>query len=237
MEQLLNLGFAPQDLVALAVFFGAWTIYHVCVETPRFSRRSLNGVMDEWRSAWLETMAGRENRMLDAITSQALLNGTAFFASTSVLAIGGTLALLGASDRAIAIFNDLPFGIETSRQAYECKVFGLVVLLVYAFFKFAWAYRLFSYCAILIGAVPQAGSGIDAGPAVQRASRMNIAAAAHFNRGLRTFFFALAYLAWFVSPTALIIASGCVVAVLLHRQFASSSLQAAIYGRDRPGKP
>ncbi len=33
---------------------------------------------------------------------------------------------------------------------------GLALIFVYAFFKFAWAYRLFNYGAILIGAVPPA---------------------------------------------------------------------------------
>lgn len=232
MEKLLAIGFTRLDLLAFLVFFGAWMAYHLFVEVFGSRGRSLNAIMDEWRLAWLENMASRENRMLDAIISQALLNGTAFFASTSVLAVGGALALLGASDQAISIFNDLPFGIHTSRQVYECKVFGLVLILIYAFFKFAWAYRLFSYCAILIGAVPQAGSGIDPAPAVGRASRMNIAAAMHFNRGLRTFFFALAYLGWFISPTVLMLAAACVIVVLTHRQFASSSLRAASYGRD-----
>ena len=34
------------------------------------------------------------------------------------------------------------------------KVDGLAVIFVYAFFKFAWAYRLFNYMAIIVGAVP-----------------------------------------------------------------------------------
>ena len=29
---------------------------------------------------------------------------------------------------------------------------GLAVIFVYAFFKFAWSYRLFNYAAILLGA-------------------------------------------------------------------------------------
>jgi uncharacterized membrane protein len=221
------LSFTLLDYAALATFAGCWLAYHLLVESHLFGRRSLNTIMDEWRVTWLRTMATRENRMLDAITSQALLNGTAFFASTSVLAVGGCFALLGATDQALLLFQDLPFGIHTTRQAYETKVFGLCLLLIYAFFKFAWAYRLFSYCAILIGAVPPVDSGIDPEPAVERAAKMNIAAAMHFNRGLRTFFFALAYLGWFLNPIALMISSASVVVVLLHRQFASSSLQAA----------
>ena len=31
---------------------------------------------------------------------------------------------------------------------------GLILIFIYAFFKFAWSYRLFNYVAILLGAMP-----------------------------------------------------------------------------------
>jgi uncharacterized membrane protein len=34
------------------------------------------------------------------------------------------------------------------------KILLLIVIFVYAFFKFVWSYRLYGFCAILIGAVP-----------------------------------------------------------------------------------
>jgi len=37
------------------------------------------------------------------------------------------------------------------------KTIGLIVVFIYAFFKFAWAYRLFNYVAIMLGAMPFAG--------------------------------------------------------------------------------
>ncbi len=50
---------------------------------------------------------------------------------------------------------------------------------------------------------------------------MNIAAGSHFARGQRAFFFALAYLGWFVSPWLLMLATTAVVLVMWRRQFAS----------------
>ena len=80
---------------------------------------------------------------------------------------------------------------------------GLALIFVYAFFKFAWSYRLFNYAAILIGAVPPVnganGEPRRAAPRA-RAAAMNVVAGRHFNRGQRAFFFALAYLGWFVEP-------------------------------------
>jgi uncharacterized membrane protein len=219
--------FSNLDYAAVGLFLAAWVLYQVFVEVLPTRERTLSRVMDRRRRQWLETMATRENRMLDAITGQALQNGTAFFASTTVLAIGGCFALLGATDEAVAVFNALPFGIDMSRAGYEAKVLGLAVILVYAFFKFAWAYRLFNYCSILIGGVPPAESGKDPRVAVERAVRMNVAAGKHFNRGLRAFFFALAYLGWFVGPLVLMLSTVSVTIVLLHRQFGSNSLAAA----------
>jgi len=50
----------------------------------------------------------------------------------------------------------LPFGIKTTAVQWEAKTIGLAIIFVYAFFKFAWAYRLYNYVAILVGATPPA---------------------------------------------------------------------------------
>ncbi len=99
-------------------------------------------------------MVDRENRIVDTTILSALMNGTAFFASTSLLAIGGVLALLRSSDAVLPIFAGLPFGEGTTALMWELKSIGLAVMFVYAFFKFAWSYRLFNYMAIVVGAVP-----------------------------------------------------------------------------------
>jgi hypothetical protein len=44
-------------------------------------------------------------------------------------------------DDVLNLFSALPFGAGTTRQTWEIKVAGLAVVFVYAFFKFAWAYR------------------------------------------------------------------------------------------------
>lgn len=102
---------------------------------------------------------------------------------------------------------------------------GLAVIFVYAFFKFAWAYRLYNYAAILLGAAPapQLGGGPEARAAGHRAGSMNIVAGGHFNRGQRAFFFALAYLGWFVSAYVLIATTAAVLGVMWRRQFASDA--------------
>jgi uncharacterized membrane protein len=120
---------------------------------------------------------------------------------------------------------DLPLGIVTTRLQWEAKLLGLVVIFVYAFFKFAWSYRLFNYVAIMIGAAPpvEERDTPAAKDFVHRAATLCRDAGRHFNRGQRAFFFALGYLGWFIGPAVLIATTTGVVIVMWRRQFASES--------------
>ncbi len=225
-------GFSVADYLGLASFAAAWLAYHAMVERTVTGQRSLNRLMNRHRYQWMRTVIRRDNRIIDANINASLQNGTAFFASTSLLAIGGSLTLFRSTDDALAAFADLPFGLATTRLAWEAKVLGLTVIFVYAFFKFAWSYRLFNYSAILIGAVPEQGGGDEdeSELAAWRAASMNTVAGRHFNRGQRAFFFALAYLGWFVSAYVLMAATAFVLYVMWRRQFASDALAALSTG-------
>lgn len=220
------MGLSTLDLIAIGFFLTAWAGYHLAVERLGPSRASLNTRMAEYRRAWMEQLLARDNRIVDATVMGSLQSGAAFFASTSLFAVGGVFALLQATETALVLFADLPFGIATTRAAFEAKVGGLGVIFVYAFFKFAWSYRLFNYAAILVGAIPQDATDPRTPAATARAGEMTIVAGRHFNRGQRAFFFALGYLGWFVSPLVLMVATAAVLAVMAHRQFGSDALAA-----------
>jgi uncharacterized membrane protein len=214
-------GFSPLDLLALLWFAAAWIGYGAVMEWSRLGTRSLNHRMDEHRAEWTRRMLAREMRMLDGQIMGSLQNGTAFFASTSLLAIGGSFALLRATEDVLQIFASLPFGIETTRAVWETKVIGLLVIFIYAFFKFSWSYRLFNYAAILMGATPEApgARSRSAQAAAARMARMTTLAGRHFNRGQRAFFFALGYLGWFVSAWLFMAATAAVLVVIALRQY------------------
>ena len=230
-------GFTLLDWLTLFFFGLAWFGYEFVVDRTAVRHRSLNRAIDAERHHWMQEMALVDNRIMDSNLHASLQNGTAFFASTSLLPVGAALTLLRATDDVLTILAEMPFGLATSRVAWEVKVSGLVIILVYAFFKFAWSYRLFNYAAVLIGAVPRPGSprGRDPQAAAERAANMNVAAAHHFNRGQRAFFFALAYLGWFVSGYVLMVSTAAVLFVMWRRQFASDAL-AAVEERPKPLK-
>jgi uncharacterized membrane protein len=220
--------FPTLDLLAVAWFVGAWIAYSVVIETTAYGRRGLNALMNRYRDVWMHQLIARDMRMVDAQVIAALQNGAAFFASTSLIAVGGALTVLRSTEEMIEVMTALPLGVSATRAEWEMKVMGLVIILVYAFFKFAWSYRLFNYLAIMIGAAPPVAQKdtAEATDFARRAALVLADAGRHFNRGQRAVFFALGYLGWFVGPLPLIATTAGVVLVLWQRQFASPSRRA-----------
>jgi len=216
------------DIIAVGFFVIEWTVYSFTLERSTYGRNSLSARMHAFRETWMRRMVDREARMVDMQVMASLQNGTAFFASTSLLALGGALALLRSTNEALAVLQALPINLSPSPALWEIKCLGLVLIFIYAFFKFAWAYRLFNYVAILLGAMPPTAHRDR--PATEahvlRTTRVFESAGQHFNRGQRAFFFALGYLGWFLSPWILFVTTAAVVIVSWRRQFASSAWRA-----------
>jgi uncharacterized membrane protein len=215
------------DIAAVAFFVVEWLAYGFTLEHTAYGRDSLSARMNRYREVWVRNMLDREARMVDMQIMASLQNGTAFFASTSLIAIGGALALLRATNDALAVLRDLPVDLTPSPALWEIKCVGLILIFIYAFFKFAWSYRLFNYVAILLGAMPPSSQRdtAEAEAHVMRTTRLFEAAGRHFNRGQRGFFFALGYLGWFVGPVIFMATTAAVVVVMWRRQFASDSLR------------
>jgi uncharacterized membrane protein len=222
--------FSNVDLIALVWFFAAWIGYSIVVEmTPR-GRTGLNGLMHRYRGLWMERMLARDMRMMDAQVIAALQNGTAFFASTSLIALGGAVTLLHSTEDVLTIIAALPFGAAVRHSEWEMKVIGLIIIFIYAFFKFAWSYRLYNYVAIMVGAAPPVAEkdSPEAQTFVRRSAAVITEAGRHFNRGQRAFFFALGYLGWFIGPLPLIVTTAAILVVMWRRQFASQSRRAVL---------
>ena len=225
-------GFSGWDLLAIITFLTSWLIYHFLIESRTIGATSLNSRMNAYRRGWMEEMLERDNRMVDVQVMAALHQGSAFFASTSLIAVGGALSLArgGAGDLS-SVMAHLPFGVAGTTAQWEMKIIGLAVIFIYAFFKFAWAYRLFNYAAILLGATPSPKAIDEAARLhIARCAAMTVVAGKHFNRGQRAFFFALAYLGWFLGPFVFMISTIAALIVIARRQFASDALDAMLAG-------
>ena len=185
--------FTVADYLGLGFYAAAWLAYYLMVERSEAGRRTLNRVMNGHRYHWMRGLTGRDNRIIDANINASLQNGTAFFASTSLLAIGGSLTLLRSTDEVLTLFAEMPLGLATTRLAWEMKVIGLTVIFVYAFFKFAWSYRLFNYSAIR-HMLSEARKALAPGRPVlifPEGSRKSVASEIEFKRGIELLYLQL----------------------------------------------
>ena len=172
-----------------------------------FGRAIADQAMNAQREAWMQVMARRELRMIDTGIMLGLQQGTAFFASSALLALGGCFALFGASDQVIGRAQR-PAARTRRRRAplFEVKVIGLVAApgacLLQVRLVLPAVQLLLDPDRRRADRCARRPNPAETERAVQRAAEMNMLAGKHFNAGLRGIFFSIGYLGWFVGPVA-----------------------------------
>jgi len=222
MESLILLGpFDTLDAAALALTLLCWLAIGWIIEHPPAMRPSVSLLMQEYRREWMRQLVTRQPRIFDASMIDSLRQGTAFFASASMIAIGGGIALIGNPGMVLGLAEDLT--LPTDATGFQLRVLLVVVFLANALLKFIWAHRLFGYCSILMAAVPNDPEDPVASFRAAQSAELNITAAKSFNRGLHSIYFALGSLGWLLGPYALISTTLLTSSVLIRREFASAS--------------
>lgn len=220
MSHLLSL-LSPLDTTALLALVAAWLLSGWLIEHPPLSHPSVSRLMEEYRRDWMKTFVTRQPRIFDATLIDSLRQSTAFFASASMLAIGGGVALIGNTATLQQLTTNLP--ISATGPELGLRMLPVIGFMANALLKFVWAHRLFGYCSILMAAVPNDPDDATAFHRASQAADINITAAKSFNRGLRSIYFALAALGWLLGSPGLIIGTALAATVLLRREFASAS--------------
>lgn len=217
------------DWLALISFFGLWVGYAWVAKVRGLHEHSLIATTNLYRIKWMLQATTRDPRMLDGLITQNLSQTPSFFSSTTIIIIGGLFALLGTTDKAAELVREIPFAQPTPMLVFEFKVLVLVGIFVYAFFRFSWSLRQYTFVALVIGAMPPHEEFLsgrqDRQKMAERAGRLVGAAAETFNDGLRAYYFSFAAMAWFFSPLALVMATALVVLILYGREFRSDVLQ------------
>ncbi|MCM5678041.1 DUF599 domain-containing protein [Schlegelella sp. S2-27] len=216
------------DWLALAWFFVAWVGYALFARKRSASSMSLLAVTNQYRRLWMLQTTGRDVRVVDGIVIQNLSTSPSFFASTTILIIGGLLALLGTTDKATELVREIPFAARTSALVFDLKLLLLLGVFVYAFFRFTWSLRQYTFGALMVASAPDYRV-FDRGEAsrdefADRAGRIVGMAAETFNDGLRGYYMAFAVIAWFFSPLWFAVGTAGVVYVLYQREFHSEVL-------------
>lgn len=219
------------DAAAVALHIAALQALSWWIEHPSAARPSVTVLMSNYRRDWMRVMITREPRIFDAQMLASLRQGTAFFASTLLLAMGGLLALIGNVEPLRGVAVDVG---QTQSPAVVLQLKLLLILLILGngFLKFVWANRVFGYCAVMMGAVPNDPRDPKAEPLAHKAAELNIRAAINFNRGLRSMYFALGAVAWLLGPWGLIAAALLTSWVVWTREFASRPRDIILAGHD-----
>ncbi len=219
-------GLTFYDIIAVLWFFLLTSGYSYVTNYGFLSGGGLVRAINKRRSEWMANMAVRENRMVDIQVLANIARGNSFFASTSVFVTGALAALFGNVEELQLLAAKFPFLRQTTVFMWQLKTLFLMGIFIYAFFKFAWAYRLSHYTGIMIGATPIA-TGRNKKQCSEHAERAAVLAGSvgrHANSGLRAYYFGIATLGWFIHPLIFMLTMLGVVLVLYRREYRSRAL-------------
>jgi uncharacterized membrane protein len=225
--QRLLLVVTPTDAIALAFFVAAWFGYNFVGDRDMHSARGLRALMHLHRLEWARQMVVRDQRLLDTALMGHLMNSVSFYANTTIYIVAALIATAGALDSLVSFAAELPFAGKQSKLLVEAKIFLLITIFVFAYFKFTWAHRQYSLMLILIGSTPDRSRPPDVLEAyAQKCARINSLAGDEFNRGVRSYYFGFAALGWFLHTIAFMALTALIVVVLWRRDFRSKTMRA-----------
>lgn len=215
------------NLLALTWFLVCFNGYMYYARVKSYTTPCLASVLHIYRTEWMRRMLSRDNRIADTTVISNLERSVSFFASTTILVMAGILTVMSSTDQVINLIKDLPFAMAATRQEWELKLLVMLLLFVYAFFKFTWSLRQYGFASVMIGGAPTPEEGLsdrELEAHAARAAKMTSMAANSFNIGLRTYYFSIAILSWTINPWLFMLLSGVIVFVLYRREFKSSTL-------------
>lgn len=216
-----------KDVIAFVCFLLCWQGYGVLATWLAKRRPSLISTVGVFRERWMRRICQRETHISDATLLGNLLRGALFFASTTVLILGGLIAVLGTRATVAEVLAQLPYSVPAEPWLLEVKSLVLIAVFVYAFFKFTWSAWQYNVLSIIVGAAPMAveTSAEDLTLYVDNAAHIATLAGDSYNNGLRAYYFAIALLTWFIDPLFFIGVTIIVTLVLYRREFASPMLK------------
>lgn len=215
------------DLLALVWFLICFNGYASYSRKASYKEPCLASVMHLYRTEWMKEMLLRDVRVADTTTVANLERGVTFFASTTMLILAGLMTLITRGETAMGLLASVPGAQMLSSLQWDIRILAMMVLFVYAFFKFTWSLRQYGFVSVMIGGAPllteERTREIEAH--ASRIAKMASMAANNFNTGLRSYYFAIAMLGWLIHSILFMALALSVVWILYRREFTSSTLK------------
>lgn len=216
------------DWAAFGWFLLLWVGYTMLARRAAKHKNCLAAQLYKYRFEWTENMLRRDNRITDVSMLDTIQKMANFLATTSMFAIAGLITALSSARKIQQLLQDHLFIVEPTQEQVEFKLCVLVLIFVFAFFRLTWAMRQHTFLLLLMGAAPVLKSeklDDEEYRMIESMTKIFDRAGHEFNYGLRAYYFALAFLAWFINPLFFMAASIFVVYVLYRREFRSPVLK------------
>ncbi|MEH6444432.1 MAG: DUF599 family protein [Oceanospirillaceae bacterium] len=226
------------DLIALVWFLCCYKGYLYYSKLKSYDTPCLANVLHRYRYEWMLHMLEREVRIADETTIANLERSVSFFASTTILIIAGLITLLGSSDVVTKVLSNIPI-VTTAVNSWTFKIMLLIVVFLYAFFKFTWSLRQYGFLSVMVSSAPTPADECTVEAKQFHAERIALMcskAAGNFNLGLRTYYFSISVLAWFISPGLFMFSAAFVAFILYRREFRSETLKNLMMNLGEVGK-
>ncbi|HYD18064.1 MAG TPA: DUF599 domain-containing protein [Patescibacteria group bacterium] len=222
--------------MAFAWFLTCWIGYTIYAKKRAGDTECLSALLYSYRADWMKSLLHRENRISDLALLNNLVQMVNFLATTNIFILAGAVTVLYSSQNVMELLAHHAFVAPTTVEQVQFKLLVLVIIFVYAFFRFTWAMRQHTFVSILIGAAPFVPPGTpltrDEEEFAIQLAKISDRAGHEFNYGLRSYYFALSLLTWFIGPLVLIPTCTLVMVVLYLREFRSRTLKFLIRSRE-----
>jgi uncharacterized membrane protein len=217
------------DVGAFAYFLAMWVGYVVYAKhrAKRGTLLSLSRGMRAHRELWAARMLDRDVRIMDAtlLANQERVSG--FFASTTLILLAAVLTAISNASQIAEISGHLPLASGSSKTELEYKLFILLLIMVYAFFKVTWSLRQYGFANVLFGSAPSEAEPVSDEARhrfVSNLARLMDKAGHDNNDCLRAYYFAVAIVFWVAGNVAFVVATTAIVLILAEREFRSPAV-------------
>jgi len=224
--------FSLLDIIALSIFFLSWSGYTWFSRKKAKTTNCLARCLHQHRIHWMYETITREVRVSEAALLANLERNIAFFASSTLIILAGVLTLFSQTDTLESVILSMPFADYSNHLAIQLKLSLLAFIFVLSFFQFTWSMRQYGFVNVMIGASPIDKSGLNENlkAYAREMATVQDQAAHSYNYGLRSYYFALAAMCWFIHPILFILMSLWVVYTLYNREFNSKAVKAITAG-------
>jgi uncharacterized membrane protein len=203
------------DLAGFVFSAAAVVIYQIYLHlrTQRDPASSAQHVVLTARAAWVEMIMRERRDILAVQTMRNSMMSASFMASTAVLLIIGVLTLSAQGDKLGDTWHALNFLGRFGAEMWLFKLLVMLFDLLFAFFSFSMAVRLFHHTGYQIN-VPLTPPD-DAAQLAHVLAQLN-RAGAYYRIGMRGYYFTVPLLFWLFGPVFLVGATALLIYFLYH---------------------